>query len=93
MKLIEFLSLIACTIAIAFCGCNTLGSLGLPTGTSANNLIDPAKTIANQASLPYLVPKELATQPLANYIVEIGDTVLIEPVKFETTIRLPGDQL
>ena len=93
MKPIKFLSLLACAITVMFCGCSTLSSLGLPTGATANKLIQPARTIANKPSQAYLLPKELAIQPLPNYIIEIGDTILIEPVKFDTTIRLPGDQI
>jgi polysaccharide export outer membrane protein len=82
------------TLALVFSnGCNTLSALGLPTGSNANRILKPAKSIANHPSQPLLQSKELATAPLSVYVVEIGDSILIEPVKFDTTIRLPGDQI
>ena len=39
------------------------------------------------------LPKELGITPLGSYTVEISDTLSIEPVSFEATIRLPGDQV
>ena len=75
------------------CGCNTLGSLGLPTGTSPNKMLPSAKCIANRPSQSLLVPKELANEPQAVYHVGIGDSILVETVNFDASIRLPGDQV
>lgn len=74
-------------------GCTTLSSLGLPFGGTSNKLLDPAEEISEAPGNSLLIPKELAKQPLDTYIIEMGDTLLIEPVKFDATIRLPGDQV
>lgn len=74
-------------------GCSTLASLGLPVGNTQNALIAPAKNISEAPGHALLLPKELNKQTLPNYVVEPGDTLLIEPVKFDSTIRLPGDQV
>jgi len=56
-------------------------------------MLETTKAIAEAEGSSIATPKELLKQPLPNYIVEIGDTVLIEAVKFDATIRLPGDQV
>jgi polysaccharide export outer membrane protein len=76
-----------------FVGCSTLASLGLPFGSSGNRILGPAKAISEAPSHSLSFPREMAKQSLPVYLVEIGDTILIEPVKFEATIRLPGDQV
>lgn len=78
---------------LASTGCNTLSSLGLPFGGTGNEIIQPAKSISEAPGDVLAMPRELATAPLPVYIIEIGDTILIEPVKFDSTIRLPGDQI
>jgi polysaccharide export outer membrane protein len=74
-------------------GCNTLSSFGLSLGSAGNKMLDTTKQIAEAEGFSVAAPKELLKQPLPNYILEIGDTVLIEAVKFDATIRLPGDQV
>lgn len=83
----------AVTCVVLLAGCNTLGSLGFPTGTNGNRILQPAKAIANRPSQGLLLEKELAHEPLPIYIVQIGDSILIEPVDFNTALRLPGDQI
>lgn len=74
-------------------GCSTLSSLGIPVGASSNRLLPRAKEISNAPGQALLVQKELAITPLDTYTVEIADTVSVEPVSFDATIRLPGDQV
>lgn len=73
-------------------GCSTLASLGLPGGPSANRMLKSAKEISEIPSQAILAPKELALKTTDLYEVAIGDTIFIEPVSFDATIRLPGDQ-
>jgi polysaccharide export outer membrane protein len=77
----------------AVSGCSTLSSLGLPFGSTANPILDSAKAISESPGRSLQLPRELETQPLENYLVEIGDTLFIEAVNFDATIRLPGDQI
>lgn len=89
-------SLIACCmISMLFVGsgCSTLSSLGIPVGSSSNKLLKSAKSISEAPQQSLLIPKELAIAPLAQYVIEISDTVSIEPVSFDADIRLPGDQV
>ena len=74
-------------------GCNTLASLGLPVGTSSNKLLDTAKAISDAPGRSIALPTELAEQPLPELTISVGDTVLIEPISFDSTIRLAGDQI
>ena len=86
-------AVLACALLTSSVGCNTLASFGLPFGGSGNKILKTTEAIAEAEVCSIATPKELLKQPLPNYILEIGDTVLIEAVKFDATIRLPGDQI
>ena len=81
----------ACVVATT--GCSTLASLGLGSGAASNKLLKRAGEISEVPGRSLHLPKELGITPLPQYIVEIADTLSIEPVSFEATIRLPGDQV
>lgn len=55
-----------------------------------NRLTETAKTLRS----PYApdVPRELAKRVTDPYIVEPGDVLLVQPIDFDSPIRLPGDQ-
>jgi len=74
-------------------GCSTLSSLGLPVGTPSNRLLSRAKEISEASGQAFTIQKELSITPLDSYTVEIADTISVEPVSFDATIRLPGDQV
>ena len=78
---------------ISLSGCSTLSSLGLPFGSSNNAIIKSAKMISESPGLALQTPRELAKRPLGSYVVEVGDSIFVEPVSFNATIRLPGDQV
>ena len=86
-------AILVCAFLMSSSGCNTLASFGLPFGGSGNKLLETTETIAEAEGYSIATPKELLKQPLPNYIIEIGDSVLIEAVKFDASIRLPGDQI
>lgn len=73
-------------------GCNTLASLGIGTGSSNNRMLQSATDISQAHGYPEPLPKELSESVLAQYYLEPGDVLLIEPARFDSTIRLPGDQ-
>jgi len=89
LMLVAVVSMWTCCLS----GCSTLASLGLPFGGSNNEILGSAKQISQSPGQSLLLPKELAKQPLEIYLLEIGDTILVEPVKFDASIRLPGDQI
>ena len=80
------------TMLFGFTGCQTLAGLGLGSSTS-NHLLDSADEISDQPSLRLQLPDELSKTPLNEYVVEISDTIFVEAIKFDATIRLPGDQI
>ena len=81
--------------AIAMCaqsGCSTLGSLGLPFGNNPDKLLKTTDNFRKQVVRPAVWPSELSREVLASYILEPGDTVLIESTEFDSVARFPGDQ-
>ncbi len=88
----QSLNLILILVALGTTGCSTLSSLGLPFTSSTNRILKSAKDISEAPGQALLMPNELSKQPLDTYLVEIGDSIFIEPVSFDATIRLPGDQ-
>ncbi len=93
-KLSNLILSTACAAAMLLqSGCSTLSSLGLPVAASTNQMIDSAKHISEAPGQALQLPTELTQQPLANYFVEVGDTVFVEAVSFDANIRLPGDQI
>ena len=92
IKFARQVAIFALLLLLTGTGCSTLSSLGLPGG-STNNMLQSAKKLSQSQSQSYLVPKELRKADLPNYIIEAGDTLFIEPVSFDATIRLSGDQI
>lgn len=73
-------------------GCNTLSSLGFG-GSSQNKILKPAREISEAPSRSIQAPTEGNKAPLDVYIIDIGDTILLEATDFDTTVQLPGDQV
>ena len=80
------------SLVVSATGCNTLASLGLGS-SSRNKILDPAKEISQAPGLSIQAPTESTKAPLDVYIIEIGDTVLVEATDFDATVQLPGDQV
>jgi len=72
----------------AAAGCSSLG-LGPPS----HPLIPEAKGIRDSAPVPAPVPRELAKVLHTPYIVEPGDTLLVQPAELDAPVRLPPDQI
>lgn len=88
LLLAALLSLLAGTT-----GCRTLASLGLPVGGAQHKILDPAKEISQAPTRSIQAPTESTKAPLDNFVIEVGDTVLIETTNFDATVQLPGDQI
>ena len=86
---------LAVTFALAFLGsgtgCNTVAST-LGFTPPVHKLIKPAAEFREAAVGPAALPKELDKASLAEYIVEPGDTLSVEPTDLDSPIRLPGNQ-
>jgi polysaccharide export outer membrane protein len=89
MRLFRVLSvaLAAVTVATTLSGCSSLG-----ISPPRYKLLPEAEQFRNGAVPPPALPRELAKVPLAEYIVEPGDALLIQPVEFDSPVRLPADQ-
>jgi protein involved in polysaccharide export with SLBB domain len=74
----------------AAAGCSSAGTFGF--GPPAYPLIPEAKSIRDSAPVPAPVPRELAKILHGPYIVEPGDTLLIQPADLDAPVRLPPDQ-
>lgn len=88
---------IACWVAflvltLAQTGCGS--ALGQTFGltTPRYKLIPEAEQFRDGANPPPALPRELAKVPLAEYLVEPGDVLLVQPVDFDSPIRLAADQ-
>jgi polysaccharide export outer membrane protein len=55
-------------------------------------MLQTTKDIGEFAGNPLPLPRELAKGVLAEYRVEPGDVLLVEPVDLTSRVRLPGDQ-
>ena len=79
-------------LVVSNLGCSTLTSLGLPVGSNENRLLLSTKRMLETQDEPVEFPKELQMQSLDQYLVSVGDTLFVETVNFDASIRLPGDQ-
>ena len=75
-------------IVTAAVGCETLG-LSPP----ANQLLPDTKAIRNGSPPAPAVPRELAKELHPAYVVEPGDTLLVQPADLDSPVRLPPDQV
>ena len=71
-------------------GCSSAGGLGF--GPPAFPLIPEAKAIRDAAPVPAPVPRELAKILHGPYVLEPGDTLLVQPADLDAPVRLPPDQ-
>ncbi|QDT09740.1 polysaccharide biosynthesis/export family protein [Planctomycetes bacterium K23_9] len=81
------LLLIVCTIGA--CGCSTLGITLYPTG---HFLTEQSEQVLERSPREANLPKELSKGVLPVHYLEPGDVLLIEPIDFESNIRIPADQ-
>lgn len=82
-------NLLTCVLVLACCGCTSTGGV---FGTGAHKLLNTAESMALHSANPLPLPRELSKVVLPDYRVEPGDVLLVEPVDFEASLRLPGDQ-
>jgi protein involved in polysaccharide export with SLBB domain len=83
--LLAFLPLVAVQT-----GCSVGSAFGL--SAPRYKLLPEAERFRDGAVPPPALPRELAKTPLAEYIVEPGDVLLVQPVEFDSPVRLAADQ-
>lgn len=72
-------------------GCSTSGGTVtiFPTG---HFLLQSTKDVVNATPTPVPTPRELDKSILADYYVEPGDILLVEPLSLDAPFRFPSDQ-
>jgi protein involved in polysaccharide export with SLBB domain len=78
-------------LLLALAGCGSPGNrFGL--FAEGHKLIDQAKELRQAYPEPASLPRELDKRVTTPYVVEPGDTLLVQPADLDSPIRLPGDQ-
>ena len=72
-------------------GC--VSTSGLLFRPGSHKLLKTASVFAESKGTPQSLPRELEKQVLAEYRIEPGDVLALEQSDFDTSIRLPGDQV
>ena len=80
---------LAATLLTAAVGCTGGGGGFLASG---QNLTPQAEYVVNHAPKVPAVGRELQKIVLPDYTVEPGDTILIEPIRFDSPLRFSADQ-
>ena len=84
-----WMSLLICGLA-AGCASGPGGSVSLfPAG---HDLLPEAEEFRRYAPMPAPVPRELQKITISPYVVEPGDVIVVEPLDFDSPLRLPVDQ-
>ncbi|MGB7347749.1 MAG: SLBB domain-containing protein [Pirellulaceae bacterium] len=79
-----------CAIACLWAsGCSSLGLTLYPTG---HFLTDQSEQVLEASPREANLPKELSKDVLPVHYLEPGDSLLIEPVDFDSEVRIPADQ-
>lgn len=84
------LLLLAAVAPLALTGCSVGDAFGL--SSPRYKLLPEAEQFRNGAVPPPPLARELAKSPMAEYAVEPGDVLLVQPVDFDSPVRLPADQ-
>lgn len=85
-----FVASLAFTMTLTQTGCSVGQALGLTTPRYM--LMPEAEQFRNGAVPPPAAARELAKTPLAEYLVEPGDVLLVQPVELDSPVRLAADQ-
>jgi polysaccharide export outer membrane protein len=76
-------------LSASLTGCTSTSGLLLRSGP--HKILQSAEMLAGQNCRAIGPPRELEKQVLDDYRVEPGDVLVIEPVDFNSPVRLPGD--
>jgi polysaccharide biosynthesis/export protein len=83
-------TILLASIAMGQTGCSVGSAFGV--SSPQYRLLPEAEELRDNAVPPPDLPRELAKVPLAEYFVEPGDGLLVQPVEFDSTVRIPADQ-
>lgn len=91
-RLFSIAKLLPLALMAAAAGCQTLSSVGIPVASGPYQLNESARRISESHGRPAALPRELSERVMPVYIVEPGDVLYLEPVNFDSEMRLPADQ-
>lgn len=86
---VAWMSLLLCGLAA---GCTTGPGGGFTLFPAGHELVPAAEEFREYAPMPAPVPRELQKVVIGPYIVEPGDVLLVEPIDFDSPLRLTADQ-
>jgi protein involved in polysaccharide export with SLBB domain len=78
-------------VLVGLVGCGTPGNR-FGFFAEGHKMIDQAKGLRQAYPEPVALPRELDKRVIGPYVVEPGDTLLVQPADLDSPIRLPGDQ-
>lgn len=73
-------------------GCTGTGSNTFALFPEGHDLLPAARALRTWVPMPPPLPRELNKTVAQPFIVQPGDVLLVEPVSFESPLRLPADQ-
>jgi protein involved in polysaccharide export with SLBB domain len=77
--------------ALLLTGCSVSGN-GLIFFPEGHKLLDATKAVRQTTAEPLPLPRELDKRVLPPYIVEPGDSLLVQPTNLESPVHIPADQ-
>ena len=80
---------LVCAGVALLAGCSSGSGNRFVLFPEAHRLTDAARELRKAAGAPAELPRELDKGVLAAYVVEPGDSLLIQPVDLDSPIRLP----
>jgi polysaccharide biosynthesis/export protein len=73
-------------------GCSTISdTLGI--NSPSYRLLKETQEIRDSAPIPAPVGRELAKELLPTHLIQLGDTLVVQPIEFDSPVRLPPDQV
>jgi protein involved in polysaccharide export with SLBB domain len=81
-----------CLLALAVVGLAQTGCSTFGISPPRYKLLPESEAFRNGAVPPPVLARELAKTPVAEYILEPGDALLIQPVDFDSPVRIAADQ-
>lgn len=77
-------------LLVCLAGCSMTPGKSLTLFPEGHRLLDQAKDLRQPEPQP--LPRELDKRVLPSYVVEPGDSLLIQPANLDSPVRLPADQ-
>src|SRR5205085_11317275 len=83
---------LAIVLLVSLGGCSVTPGQGFTIFPSGNFLLETTEQLRDRAPRNADMPRELSKTVINPYVIQPGDTLLIEPESLETPLRFPADQ-